>query len=96
MRNRDEPAAPSDRQLYFGKVDGKDVWDAPLGLTKREAATIAVMQGLLSGEDTAGAASVVENAKRFNMTPTRFFVRLAVQHADALFDELETEERTDD
>lgn len=63
MRERDRPATPT--------ADGQ-LGD---GLTKREAAAIAAMQGLLAGER--------------EHTPPDETAKSAVKRADALFDELE-------
>ena len=76
MRNRDNTAAP--RLPAFG----------PLGLTKRETAAIAAMQGLLSGSPEQFAAL---NAAA-DTTETTFghtVAAVAMDLADDLFDRLD-------
>ena len=81
MTNRDMPAHPGTQRAWpkDGPIDG--VLIATDGLTKREAAAIAAMQGLLAasgGSEHYYAADDIKNVSR-----------AAVDHADALFDDME-------
>ena len=87
MRNRDMPAAPTDPQ------DAVDFTGKPYaehqGLTKRESAAIAALQGLLAGE----GARKVSVADAMGITRSQAYVQEAVDYADALFNELEKEDK---
>ena len=80
MRNRDAPAG-----AYAGQHagDGSDI--GADGLTKREAAAIAAMQGIITASDYF----ILDGEKAASI---RQQVRVAVRVADALFDELERAE----
>ena len=70
MRNRDKPV-----RSYAGVNDG---------LTKREKAAIAAMQGLLAA--SGGSEHY------FGANDTRGVSQTAIAHADALFDEMEKDD----
>ena len=71
-RNRDTPASPQDQNQYGGPAH------IFCGLTKREAAAFAAMQGMV-----ASGERLMED------TSAHFVAQCAVIQADALFDELE-------
>ena len=74
MRNRDKSAHPAPS-------------DAPDGLTKREAAAIAAMQGLMSNSDAL--TSLHQAADSECGEAEALVAKEAIRQADALFDELE-------
>ena len=61
------------------------------GLTKREAAAIAAMQGMMAGADEKGAATMLKIAEQFCISTTQAYARSAIEMADALFHELDEE-----
>ena len=79
MRNRDNTAFP--RLPAYG----------PSGLTKRETAAIAAMQGLLANHE-ASASIQGQDAIEAGIHPADNMASIAVYAADALFDELEKTE----
>ena len=92
MRNRDMPAYGKEtlptaivdghgNTIAHGKVENPD----PAGLTKREAAAIAAMQGILAADKEFPIGT---NDKNANV----FVARNAASYADALFDALEKKE----
>ena len=80
MKNRDMPAAPPAHRTFFSGEEAT-------GLTKREAAAIAAMQGVIGNPDYMKAL-----AKQFGTSGMKApdYVALAARDlSDALFDELE-------
>ena len=90
MTNRDMPAHPGTQRAWpkDGPIDG--VLIATDGLTKRETAAIAAMQGLLANHEAS--ASIQEDAIEAGIHPADNMASIAVYAADALFDELEKTE----
>ncbi len=91
MENRDQTAQPSkvsvDRQndRFIPWQFENDSFVSP-GLTKREYAAIAAMQGLVSNMPLMEALINSEECTGEAVS------RMAVGHADALFDELELQD----
>lgn len=78
MRNRDMPATPAG--------------DGANGLTKREAAAIAAMQGFIAAPATRIERHMKEAAEK-GLTFQAYVAQWACRYADTLFNELE---KTDD
>ena len=75
MRNRDMPA-------------GVEPMDEAIGLTKREAAAIAALQGILADS----SFQVPDEVRQELISANEVIAGMAVRAADALFDELEKTE----
>ena len=78
MRNRDMPATPCPADVDHVAMDGARV---PLdGLTKREAAAIAAMQGMLG--NALVMEKIEEVSEQMALTPAATFAKMATEHAD--------------
>ena len=73
--NTGGPAYPSESEWK----DGREAWPASFGMTKREVAAIAALQGILAGDWA--------NHKLSGLSPN-VLARDAVEYADALIAEL--------
>ena len=80
MKERDQPAAP-------GRVQGSTLVGP--GLTKFEATAIAAMQGLLANGEQM--RSFAYNSQQEGFPLSSYVTSFAVQHANALWDEIERE-----
>ena len=86
MRNRDAPAQPTEVMVDPGGKGRAAQFEPCAGLTKREAAAIAAMQGILSGPHANELNSILEKG---DTARSAVVAILAVKHANALFNELE-------
>lgn len=90
MRNRDMPATAVASAIVGENPFGKPIYREHDGLSKREKAAIAAMQGILSHPPKV-TAEQEEVISQSGMTPFHVAARMAIAHADALFDELDGE-----
>ena len=92
MRDRDTPAVPCPENVQCTKLPGAKGWQVDSGLTKRQEAAIAAMQGMLSSraerEDILNTMAV-RREQGHPVTMKEVVAERSVEQADALFDELE-------
>ena len=93
MRNRNEPAGAYTAAIYRDQDCPVQFVGGAEGLTKREAAAIAAMQGMLANHEAS--ASIQEDAIEAGIHPADNMASIAVYAADALFDELEKDKDDD-
>ena len=92
MRNRNEPSGAYAAAIYSDQDCPVQFVGGAEGLTKREEAAIAAMQGLIMRDTAVLPGKTGEEIHAAGQMRQRLRAKVAVAEADALFDELEKDD----